>query len=159
MIVADSNALIGLAKGKVFHLLGEFFGLVWIPQTVWDEVVVQGAGRPGAAEAQAASRTWLKVETVAPSSLTFPSGLDAADRDMVALAQQLGIQHILTGDRAARIFAQQLGLHVHYAVEVVAAAKRMGLISSARQVMDDMLAAGFGIEDSLYDLMLRLAQE
>ena len=65
IVVADSNPLIGLAKGNVFIVLHELFGTIHLLPNVWHEVSVKGHNRPGAAEvAQAKADDWLQITAV-----------------------------------------------------------------------------------------------
>jgi predicted nucleic acid-binding protein len=50
-VVSDSSTLISLAVIGRFSLLQSLYQTILIPPAVWDEVVVQGAERPGANEA------------------------------------------------------------------------------------------------------------
>ena len=45
IVVADSSVLIYLAAIGRFDLLATLYGHIFIPNTVYDEVVNQGAGR------------------------------------------------------------------------------------------------------------------
>jgi predicted nucleic acid-binding protein len=49
-IVSNASPLINLARIGKLDLLHRLYDSVLIPQAVWDEVVVQGAGQPGAEE-------------------------------------------------------------------------------------------------------------
>lgn len=159
--VVDSNTLIGLAKGGVFNLLHDLFGDVRIPPAVWNEVVEDGAGLPGATETQAARGDWLAVLAApsAPASLVLPSSLDAADRDVVLLAEAIRASYVVTDDRVARRFATSRGLTPTHTAEVILIAKHLGLIASCQAVMDDMRTNGFGIRESVYQGVLRQAGE
>ena len=46
-VVSDASALINLARIGELELLRQLYGEVLIPQAVWREVVVKGAGQPG----------------------------------------------------------------------------------------------------------------
>ena len=43
-VVADSSCLIGLAQINLFKLLKELFSEVYIPDVVYDEIVIKGKG-------------------------------------------------------------------------------------------------------------------
>ncbi len=62
IVVANSTPLIALSKVGKLDLLKEIFGEIVIPQGVYDEVVVQGAGRPGAGRVRKA--VWIRTERV-----------------------------------------------------------------------------------------------
>ena len=47
-VVVNSSVLIFLSKIGLLHLLRELFGVVYIPDAVYREVVIEGGGRLGA---------------------------------------------------------------------------------------------------------------
>ncbi|MCC6497623.1 hypothetical protein DYH09_29580 [bacterium CPR1] len=151
-IVADSNTLIGLAKGEVFEVLRELYGEVFIPESVWDEVVISGAGRFGAAEALAArDEGWLQVQDPSQPGAT-------ADLTVLALARELEAR-LLTDDgelvrRATDEQVPTLGI-----ADLVLVAYLEGLIPGCRDVFERMLARSFGVRDSLILDILRLTGE
>ena len=49
-VVADSSCLISLSQIKQFELLKELFSEVYIPNAVYEEVVVKGKDEPGCKE-------------------------------------------------------------------------------------------------------------
>ena len=61
-VVSDSSPLIVLAKLGCFHLLRQLYSQVSISNQVHDEVVVAGAGLPGASEV--VTSQWIDVRTV-----------------------------------------------------------------------------------------------
>jgi uncharacterized protein len=62
ILVADSSALITLARIGRLRLLHGIAGVVYIPSAVFDEVVLLGAGRPGSEELADAS--WVVRQPV-----------------------------------------------------------------------------------------------
>jgi predicted nucleic acid-binding protein len=64
IIVSNAGPLIALAKIERFELLRELFGKIYIPQAVYDEVVVIGTGRAGANETEQAVGDWIEVQEV-----------------------------------------------------------------------------------------------
>jgi hypothetical protein len=57
MIVSDSSPLISLARIGELDLLHRLYGELLIPQAVWHDVVVKGAGQPGFEEVKSAGNT------------------------------------------------------------------------------------------------------
>ena len=47
-IVSNASPLINLARIGQLDLLQQLYGQLTIPEAVWHEVVVEGAGQPGA---------------------------------------------------------------------------------------------------------------
>ena len=70
-VVSDSSSLITLARIHCFALLPKPYGRVYISTEVYREVVTDGAGLPGAAEA--AQADWIEVRPVENTAV-----LDAA---------------------------------------------------------------------------------
>jgi hypothetical protein len=62
IVVSDSSPLISLAKIQAFKLLDQLYGGVTISTEVFKEVVVSGAGLPGAAETSGSP--WIKVAPI-----------------------------------------------------------------------------------------------
>ncbi len=52
IVVADSTILIALGTARQLLLLRELYGAIIIPRRVYEEVVVDGKGMPGAAEVE-----------------------------------------------------------------------------------------------------------
>ena len=57
-VVADSSFLIALALIDTLPLLSQIFSQVFIPDAVYEEVVIRGTGLPGAEEVAGAE--WIK---------------------------------------------------------------------------------------------------
>lgn len=160
IVVADSNPLIGLAKGGVFPLLRSLFGTLSVPQAVWDEVAVRGAGLPGSAELSEAKGHWIEVIdpplSARPIILTVS---DLEDRAVLALAEHLGADWLITDDRNVRRVAQTIGISLLYTVDVVRLGKLAGFVASCQVVLDQMIANGFGVRPGLYQDVLQRVGE
>jgi predicted nucleic acid-binding protein len=61
IVVSNAGPLIVLAKIGRFDLLQSIFGRLIIPQAVYDEVAIAGAGRPGADETRQACDAWIEI--------------------------------------------------------------------------------------------------
>ena len=79
IVVSNASPLIILAKISHFYLLQRLFKEITISEEVWDEVVVNGAGLPGSAEAQQANHSgWIHIALLANST-------------QLAIARELGV--------------------------------------------------------------------
>ena len=65
-IVTNSTPLIELSKINQLDLLRKVYGAICIPEEVYIEVVVEGTGKPGAAEVKAAE--WIYCQSVSDKS-------------------------------------------------------------------------------------------
>lgn len=124
------------------------------------EVVVQGSGRAGAAELQQMLGQSITVVTPNPQTLQqFRAALPTADREVLAVAQEKAVDHIITGDEALVREAVLQGLTCISVAEVVVLLKREGLIPNVGPVLDQMRQNGFGISNTLYQRALQVAGE
>jgi len=65
-VVSNSSALINLARIGKLTLLRELFGVLIVPDAVWKEVVVEGAGQPGQIGGQRPSIVRMNGEQTEP---------------------------------------------------------------------------------------------
>ena len=87
-VIVNATPLIAFALIDRIDLFRELFDDVIVPAEVYDEVVIQGAGKPGAK--LIAQTTWLQVEPPQSLSAIDPllTGLDAGEMAVLLLAQQ-----------------------------------------------------------------------
>src|ERR1044071_6231548 len=101
-VVADSTCLIGLSKIGQLDLLRNLFGTVLIPRAVFNEVVLRGSGRPGAAEVGAAD--WIEtrdaVDRLAVNTLSLQLG--PGESEAIVLASEQAVDFIILDDWQAR---------------------------------------------------------
>ncbi len=154
--VADASPLIYLAALGRFDLLKICFSKVYVPQAVYEEVVVAGAGQPGAAEVRAASDNgWLQVVSVRNriSVDALLDQLDIGEAEAIVLARELDISRILLDDRMARAKAGLMGLTVTGTIGVLMLAKEAGLVPDLKTDLDALVALGFRISPELYKML------
>ena len=158
-VVSNSGLLIALAAIGKLNLLKDLFGQVCIPAAVYDEVVVHGAGQPGAAEtAGAAWITTLPVTGRLPVNL-LRDELDAGESETIVLAQELRAAYVLMDDAVARRKAQLIGLPVTGTLGVLLMAKALNLIPAVKPALDDLRRTDFRMSPSVYWEVLGKASE
>jgi len=88
-IVSNASLLINLARIGKLRILKELYDELIIPEAVWHEIVVEGAGQPGADEVKAAD--WIKQRAVTNRGLTqaLKQELDAGEAEAIALALEI----------------------------------------------------------------------
>lgn len=100
IVVSDSSPLITLARAGHLELLHEFYGTVIIPRQVREEVMIAGAGMPGAEETKKAA--WIRTElrTFEPSGAikTACAGLGGGERSVIYLASDAKADLVLIDD-------------------------------------------------------------
>ena len=159
IVVSNAGPLIALARIKRFELLRDLFGHLLIPQAVYEEVVVKGAGKPGAEETASAYRDWIEVLRVKDVVMmrSFLARLGRGESEAIALALEKDADLILLDDLKARAVAEFMGLTVVGTIGVISQAYKQGIVSDLRQILDALQATGFWIDRKIYEQMLKSA--
>lgn len=155
-VVSNTSPLINLARIARLDLLHQLYGELMIPEAVWDEVVVKGAGQAGADEVKAAF--WIKTQATTDKLLVraLRHELDAGEAEAIVLALETGADLLLVDERLGREIARHLGLRYIGLIGVLIAAKRQGLIMEIKPLLDALRSvAGFRIDNVLYTRVLK----
>ena len=160
--VSNSSPLLYLARLSDLDVLPKLFGHITIAEAVWRELVVEGKGKPGAAEVEKARGGWLSVESVANRESIADLaalGLHPGEAETILLANQIG-QHIVFMDdeRGVRL-ARAQGLEVVRTVAIYIAATRLGWIDGIRPKLDELRSNGFRLRDVHYRAILQAVGE
>ena len=109
-IVSNASPLINLARINKADLLQELYQHLIVPEAVWNEVVIEGVGQPGAEEVKGA--TWIKKQVVSNASLVqaLKLELDAGEAEAIALGLEVKAEFLLMDERLGRESARHLGL-------------------------------------------------
>jgi uncharacterized protein len=106
--VADSSPLVILAKLGCLDFLNRIFPRVYISNEVHYEVVIAGAGLPGASEVSKAE--WIEVKSVQnPAGLLSAQrkyGLGPGEMSTILLTKELAASPVLLDDYRARKLAK-----------------------------------------------------
>jgi predicted nucleic acid-binding protein len=155
-IVSNTSPIINLAAIDQLTLLRTLFDHIVIPQAVYDEIVITGAGEPGAREVL--EFDWISSYQVKNRPLVDSLGieLDAGEAEAIACAIELKADRLLIDEQRGRTIAQRLGLSVTGIIGVLIEAKRRGEASHVKPELDALIAkAGFWIDRALYEQVLR----
>ena len=159
-VVCNASPLINLARIGQLALLPRLFGRLLLPQAVWQEVVEDGRGQPGAEEIRRA--VWIERATVSNQPLvhSLRQDLDAGEAEAIALAIEIQADWLLMDERLGRETAQYFGLRYVGLVGILSAAKQRGDLKALRPLLDRLRdVAGFRVSSALYQQVLRDAGE
>lgn len=160
-IVTNSTPLIELSKINQLNLLREVYGSILIPEEVYVEVVVDGAGKQGAVEVGAAE--WIHRQSVTDMNLVKAlrnqKDLHLGECATIVLAQEIDADQVILDDSAARQEAIIQGLPVIGTVGVLLVAKTQGIIPTIKPILDNLRLQGTRISQSLYHQTLAKADE
>ena len=154
LIVADAGPFMSFARADRLGLLRDVVGTLIIPEAVYEEIVVRGAGKPGADDVRQAS--WITRETVTDRTFVdqLPSKLHLGEREALALAREHG-GVVLVDEREARRAAQQHGIGHFGSLRVLKEAKDREILHKVKPILDELIANGTYISDTLYRSFLR----
>ena len=123
IVVSNTSPLIALARAGRLDLLQAIHGEIIVPDAVFNEITVAGAGEPGAHEV--ATMSWIKRQPALNRQLVNALGLDldAGEAEAIALAMECQADLILLDERMGRHAAQRMGLKVTGTLGILIAAK------------------------------------
>jgi len=155
--VADSSPLVILAKLGCFDLLKRLFPRVYISREVHHEVVISGAGLPGAYEVSRSE--WIELKAVQnPASLDSAQrkyGLGSGEMSTILLAKELGANPVLLDDFRARKLAKAEGLEILGTVGLLETFYLRHYLIDLRSVFQQLLAHNVYIDQRLLSRRLR----
>jgi predicted nucleic acid-binding protein len=153
-MVADSGPILSFARANRLDIVRQIVGDLAIPDAVYEDMAVRGAGKPGSQEVQQAS--WIRRLSAQDRALVdrLPHKLHLGEREAIALAQERGTP-LLVDEREARREAQRQGVAVVGSLWVLTQAKARVIIPRVKPVLDDLIAAGTYVSDTLYQTFLQ----
>jgi predicted nucleic acid-binding protein len=148
--------LVVLAKLACFDLLNRLFPLVYISTEVHQEVVLSGAGLPGASEVTGAE--WIEVRELHNRADLLVAqqkhALGAGELSTILLAKELHADAVLLDDYNARKLARDEGLQVRGSVGLLETFCLRGYLTDLRAAFRQLLAHSY-VDQRLLDLRLR----
>ncbi len=158
LAVVNTSPLIFLSRGGHFDLLQSIAAKVLVPEVVVREISVRGHLDPTVKCLHRS--TWLTIVDdilVPPSILSW--GLGAGESAVLAYAMSQKCCQALIDDLAGRRCASALNIPVTGTLGIVLRAKRKGLLTAARPVLEDLLRGGMYLNRSVLDTALALVGE
>ena len=147
-VVSDSSPLITLARIGCLDLLPRLYGSVCIPAEVYQEVVIDGAGLPGAAEVSRSE--WIEVKSVQNAvhlaAAVVELGLGRGELSAVVLAKELSAGLVLMDEWKARRYAHAQGLQVAGCVGILEDLYEQRHVSDLREAYQQLLRQGTRID-------------
>ena len=110
IVLSNATPLINLSAIGYLDLLRTLFGTLIIPEAVYQEVVVDGQGRPGATEVGNAS--WIMRQSVtdqrAVQQLMNGTRLKRGESEVIILATERQPDYLILDDLAARRYGSKI---------------------------------------------------
>ena len=145
--VINSTPLIALSMLNYLFVLKALFDEIFVPSSVYEEVVVKGQNRSGSQEIVKAD--WVIVKEPAESFPLPPEllGLDTGEMDVILLAREVKADWVLMDEKLARRVAKGLGMKVKGTLGILLIACRTDLVSKeeARAAAHKLASGSFRI--------------
>jgi predicted nucleic acid-binding protein len=155
-IVSNAGPLINFSLLKKIDLLKRLFDKVYIPDAVFDEIIV-GKNKPGEKELkQALKEGWLFKRTI-ENELAVQSLLGTLHRgeaEAIILSKELQIDRVIFDDLIARRKAAALGLKVTGTIGLMLLARQEGMSINMKENLDKLIDNGFRLSKSLYQRII-----
>lgn len=147
-VVSNASPLIALARIGQLESLHRLHEAVHIPTEVYNEVVIAGAGMPGAAAVSKAD--WIHVTAVRDAEnlakMISKTGLGAGETSAVFLAKELAADLTLMDEWKGRRLAMQEGLAVVGCVGILEELYRRADIKDLRQCYQELLRQNIRVD-------------
>ena len=157
-VVSDSGPLLSFARAGWLEILRQVLGEIVIPEAVFQEIAIHGKGKPGATEV--AAGTWIKRAGIRDRAILnrLSMKLNVGEMEALALAIEMDAA-LLIDEYEGRKEAQRLGIEHFGSLRVLTEAKERGIILQIKPVLDELIASGTYISESLYEEFLRASGE
>jgi predicted nucleic acid-binding protein len=144
-VVADSSPLVILTKLGSFDLLNKLFRRLDISAEVYHEVVVAGAGLPGATEV--ANAKWVEVRNLQNQADLLAAqqnyALGVGELSTILLGKELHANAVLLDDYKARKLATAEGLQVRGSVGLLETFYLRGYLTDLRATFRQLLTDSY----------------
>lgn len=154
-VVSNTSPLINLAGINHLHLLPQLYTTISIPCAVLAEY--QTGKEPSTPDLT--SLPWLEIIAIEKRDPLVAFRLDEGEAQAITLAIKQNARLLLLDERRARKVASQHGIPIIGTLGVLGAAKRLGLISTLRPLIDQMMDQGRYISPALRAQVLRSVGE
>jgi len=158
-LVVDTSTLQYLHQLGLLHILSHLGDRVVVPLAVVAELKVglkQGIDLPRVSE-----MAWVHVSSPVPDDqpLSFVAELGAGEIAVLQVAHQRPDSVAILDDRLARRIARLWNVKFTGTLGLLCDAKRAGLISEVRPLLDQLVVLGFRLAPAACQAVLRLADE
>ncbi|CEP67109.1 Protein of unknown function DUF3368 [Moorella glycerini] len=159
-VIADTSMLIALSHLRQLDLVKKLWSKVFIPETVYEEVLQGGSGATGVQEVENAVKAgWLIVHKVQSNrEVAFlTTVLGPGEAEVLVLGNELNADLLLIDEKKARRIAIQAGFEVLGVLGVINLAVSKNLIDRKEvpAIVDTLKNKGFRLGEGLVERFLK----
>jgi predicted nucleic acid-binding protein len=156
-VIANNTPLVALWVLDRLELLRDLYGEVLIPPAVRDEFTAVETTLRRASLQQA---PWIRTAALEkPQRARVFTDLDQGEAEVLALAEERSARLVIIDERKGRRFAKRLGLPLTGTMGLLLLAKEEGMVPKISPLIDEILAAGLYLDQTLVDQVTRMARE
>ena len=163
MIVSDSTSLIHLSKIGKLSLLKGVFRKVVIPESVFEETVVQGKRlkKADAGAIESATQDWILIKRLDKKQreegekLLKIANIGRGEAQAIILARDSN-QGLVIDDSLAQKVAETCGIETYWTTSVVlkAVSEKILTKKQAKGVLEDLVRAGYRLKPEVLLLLI-----
>ena len=153
IVISNSTPIILFQNIGYLHLLKALYGKVHIPAAVHAEIVNEHDFLSGI--------DWIKVLNIQNTDARrlFRTSLHAGEVEAIILSTEMSADLLILDDLLARKHAEFMGITIAGTLGVLLALKNKGIIQEVKPFLEQLIAVGMYIDNSLYANVLNLANE
>jgi uncharacterized protein len=159
-IVSNTSPISNLAKVGQLKLMYQLFGMILIPNAVYEELLDERAG--ATVNTAVRSATWLEIKPIQNQELVknLQKRVNLGEAEAITLAVESETSRLLIDERLGRQAVADLGIKITGVLGILLLAKRQNLIMEVKSIMNDlMFQASFRISSQLCEEVLKAAGE
>ena len=160
IVVSDTSCLSGLFLIGQVNLLGQLYGTIIIPKTVWEEFL--GLKAFGFAPETVVSLIDIQIMTPQNRILVdlLQEELDSGESEAIVLAKEINADLLLLDERHGTMVARNMGLKTTGLLGLLLEAKRQNLVQTLKPILADLRnKAGFWLSEALENQILSASGE
>ena len=154
-VIANTTPLIALADIGHLDLLRKLYTEIMIPDAVNSEIMSEPA------RTLVSAADWIKVESITGmvQKSSFSSRLHSGEIEVILLGQEIAADLLIMDDNAAKKTAKFLGFTVTGTMGVLLRAKREGLITEVKPLLEGLIEDGLFVSPTVQNYVLEQAGE
>lgn len=137
IVISNSSPLIALSRIRKLDILKQLFGKIYIPESVYQEVVLQSTDRVQTESLLQGIYDSIHVEQPI-KEYVFTRSLDAGERGVLNLAYEKQAALLLIDDKKARNEAKEHGFRVVKTSTLLKRSEQQHIISSYSEIVQEL---------------------
>jgi len=156
-VISNTTPIISLMKIDKLYLLKDLYQRIIIPYAVFEEIE-NGKEKPFYQNLR--MYDWILIQSIKNQpSLRYIFDLDEGEAEVLILADEIQADLIIMDEVMGRRYAKQLEFRLTGTIGILLKAKELGLISSLKEHIDELIEKGTWLSPSLVSKALKIAKE